>query len=321
MIRPMDGVDLRGLDLNLLVALDRLLERRSVTAAARDLGVTQPAMSRTLTRLREAVGDPLLVRAGRGVVPTDRALALRGPTTEALRAAQRVFAPPDRFDPATATGTFALALGDEAQVAFADLIASALWAASPGLDVRIRPLSAVSLDDGRRGALDLAIAPDLAALPSVAGPVTYDEFVTRRLYGRRFVVAGAAARWTFPVPLEAWLAASHAIVSFEGGGRGFVDDLLAARGLRRRVAATVTSFPSLARLVARTELLAILPEEVARTSGEALAWGPPPLPVPELPMLAIWHPGRTPDARHRFYRERVASCVAERVSAWGSEET
>lgn len=312
----MDGIDLRGLDLNLLVALDRLLERGSVGLAAKDLGVSQPAMSRTLQRLRDALGDPLLVRAGRGVVPTDRAAALREPVTEALHAFQRVFAPPPRFDPRTARGTFSVAMGDEAQVAFADGVARAIWEVAPGVDVRLRPLSAASLEEGRRGVLDLAVAPDLSPLPPTAGTLSYAEFVTRPLYTRRFVLIGARSRWSFPLPLEEWLAADHVIVSLDGGGRGFVDELLAARGLTRRVAATVTSFGGVARLVARTELLAVLPEEVVRTAGEDLAWSAPPIEVPSVPMLSIWHPARTTDARHRFLRDRVASAIRERSSSF-----
>ncbi|MCA9570077.1 MAG: LysR family transcriptional regulator [Myxococcales bacterium] len=312
----MDGIDLRQLDLNLLVALDRLLERGSVGAAARDLGISQPAMSRTLQRLRDTLGDPLFVRAGRGLVPTDHARTLREPVTEALRAFQRVFAPPPTFDPATATGPFTIAMGDEAQVAFADGVAAAIWRAAPGIDVRIRPLSAASLDEGRRGLLDLAVAPDLGPLPPTAGAISYREFVVRPLYTRRWVVAGARGRWRMPLGLEEWLAADHAIVSFDGGGRGFVDDLVEARGLRRRVAVSLTSFVSVARLLARSELLAVIPEEVVRTVGEDLVCGPPPIELPELRMLAIWHPARTTDPRNRFLREVVSDVIRERAAPW-----
>lgn len=312
----MEGVDLRNLDLNLLLALDAVLEHGSVTDAARSLGVTQPAMSRTLQRLREALGDPLLVRVGRGSVPTDRLRALRIPVTDALRALQRVFEPPEAFDPATARGELSLALGDEAQIAYADTILAAVWARSPAVDVRFRPLSAASLDEGRRGILDLAIAPDLSALPPGAGPVDFADFVVQRLYVRQFVVASSASRPRQPITLDEYLAASHVIVSFDGGGRGFVDDLLAERGLSRRVAASVTSFPSAVRLVARTDLLATVPEEVVHTVQADVVAAVPPIVLPSIPMLAVWHPRRTPDPRHRFFREVVASAIRERSGSW-----
>ncbi len=313
----MSDIDLRTLDLNLLLALDRLLAHGSVTDAARDLGVTQPAMSRTLQRLRDALGDPLFVRVGRGLVPTDRARALAEPLEESLAAVRRVFAPPQAFDPATDRGELVLALGEEAQVAFADAIVRAVWAQAPGIDVRVRVLSEASLDQGRRGQLDLAIAPDLSALPSRAGGVPTPDFVARPLYTRRFAVL-RSARTPAPLDLDAYLAARHVIVSFEGGRRGFVDDLLATMGHTRRVAATVTSFPSAARLVAATDLVATMPEELAYLEGGALVATPPPFDIPSLPMHLLWHARRTADPRHRVLREVVRRAVLGRVASWPS---
>jgi len=316
----MDGVNLARLDLNLLVTLDALLRHGGVTAAARELHLSQPATSRALERLREQIGDPLLVRAGRGLVPTDRARALAGPVAEALAAASRVFAPPPDFDPATATGELSIGLGDEAQVAFADAILAEIWAGSPGVDVRVRTLTERSLDEGRRGELDLALGPDLGALPRIAGDVAYDDFVARPLYLRRFVVAARPGRLPGGLDLPTFLAASHVIVSFSGGGVGFVDELLARQGQRRRVAASVTGFLSAARVAATTDLLATLPEEVVRTAQPELQVYPPPLPLPELPMLLLWHPRRGADPRHRHLREAVARAVRRRVAGWSTGE-
>ena len=150
-------MNLHQVDLNLLVAFERVLVLGSVTRAAKELGVTQPAMSRTLQRLRDSLGDPLFVKVGRTLVPTDRARALQEPLGEALRAVGRVLEPPPAFVPATATGTFTIALGEEAQVAFIDTIVEAIWAAAPQIDVRVRPLSLQTLEDGRRGIVDVAI--------------------------------------------------------------------------------------------------------------------------------------------------------------------
>jgi DNA-binding transcriptional LysR family regulator len=306
-------MSLTALDLNLLVALDALLRLGSVTDAARELHLSQPAMSRTLQRLRDVLHDPLFVRVGRGVVPTERARALTVAVSDALDAARRVFAPPPTFDPATARGEFVLGLGDEAQVAFADAILAAVWAAAPGIDIRIRRLTEASLDEGRRGTIDLAIGPDLAALPATAGAVDYSDFVAKRLYTRRFVIASRAPG---PFDLDTFCAARHVIVSFEGGGRGFVDDLLAMIGRSRRVAASVTSFPSAASLIVSSDLLGALPEEVAYTCAPGLHVSAPPFDVPELPMLLLWHPRQNADPRHQFLRERVAASVVARVAGW-----
>jgi len=304
-----------SLDLNLLMVLERLLARQSVSGAATDLGLSQPAASRALARIRETLGDPILVRAGRSMVLTERARGLVAPVSAALEAAQQVFAPPPDFDPQTATGTFTVALGDEAQAAFLGPLFARLQAEAPNIDLRIYPLQAVSLDQARRGELDLAIGPDLSALPSIAGAVDLSEVVARPLYTRRFVVAAAPGAWPEPPDLDAYLAAQHAIVSFEGGGRGFVDELLAARGLRRRVAVSVSSFQAVARLVARTRLLAVMPAEVCHTAGGALVAHPPPIDLPQMPMLVLWHPRRTTEARHRFLRQLASDVVCEQVDA------
>ncbi len=306
-------MDLRQVDLNLLVAFERVLSLGSVTLAAKDLGVTQPAMSRTLQRLRDSLGDPLFVKVGRSLVPTDRARALQEPLTEALQAVGRVLEPPSDFDPKTATGTFTLALGEEAQVAFVDTIVKAIWAEAPNIDVRVRPLAYQTLEDGRRGIVDVAICPEFSALP---GPkVDLSEMVQKKLYTRSFVVV-RARRHPKRLTLSQYAAASHVIIASDGAGRAFVDDMLEALGQRRRVAATVTSFPIAARLVANTDLVATLPADVVHTSGLELVAHTPPFSIPRIPMMLLWHPRRTSDARHRFLRTLVHDAVRDRAATW-----
>jgi DNA-binding transcriptional LysR family regulator len=306
-------MNLREADLNLLVAFERLLALGSVTRAARELGVTQPAMSRTLQRLRDSLGDPLFVRVGRTLVPTDRAKALQEPLGEALRAVGRVLEQPPAFDPKSATGTFTLALGEEAQVAFVETIVETIWAAAPGIDVRVRPLALQTLEDGRRGIVDVAICPEFSALP---GPrVDLSEMVQKKLYTRSFVVV-RSRRHSKRLTLARYAAASHVIVASDGAGRAFVDDMLEELGYRRRVAATVTSFPIAARLVASTNLVATMPEDVVRTSGLELVAHAPPFTIPRIPVMLLWHPRRTPDARHRFLRTLVHDAVRRRTASW-----
>ena len=301
---------LGALDLNLLVALDRLLATSSVTLAAEELGLTQPAMSRSLQRLRDVLGDPLLVRVGRGLVPTPRAQALAPAVSEALQAARRVFARPEPFDPATARGEVRIAMGDESQATFGPAILESIWRQAPGVDVRLRRLSLETVQEGLSGKIDLAITPDLTALPASAGPPPdLREFVVRKLYERRFVVASSPQHPRRRFTLESFAAADHLLVGFDGSGRGFVDDLLEARGLRRRVAATVTNFASATQLVARSRLIATLPEEAVRTAGVKLVVARPPLELPTLPVMLAWHPRNTTDPRQRFLREAVVEAI------------
>lgn len=304
----MDVMNLRRLDLNLLLALDRLLAHEAVTPAARELGLSQPAMSRSLARLREAVGDPLLVPQGRGLVATERGRALRPLVTEALASVERVFAPEPIFDPATARGVFVVAAGDELQVEGGAAVALALRAAAPGVDLRLARLTAETLDESRRGAVDLAIAPDLRSLPGAGGSPDLGQLVVRPVYERRFVVVGR--RGTRAPDLDAFCAADHVIVSFEGGGRGFVDDLLEGLGRRRRVAVSVTSFHAAVALAARSALLATVPSDVVWAKGDVDAF-PPPLDVPTVPVGLMWHPRHTAAPRHRFLREVVAGAVRD----------
>ena len=307
-------MNLAALDLNLLVAFDRLLATESVTKAAKELGVTQPAMSRTLGRLRDALGDPLFVRDGRALAATPRARALSAKVDEALRAVHSVFDRPEPFVPKTARGEVRIALGNETQNAFADAILTDLWREAPGIDVRIRQLTAESAREGRTGEIDLALAPDLSTLPASAGAVDLSDYVQKRVYDRRFVVVSSPRHPRKRLTLEAYAAADHIVAGPDASGRGFVDDLLEARGLTRRVAAAVSSFSSAADVVARTSLISTLPDDVVRTSSAKLVVAKPPFPIPVLPMLLLWHPRHTTDPRHRFLRERVERAIRSRIA-------
>lgn len=306
-------MSLAGLDLNLLVALDRLLRSGSVTTAARELGVTQPAMSRTLARLRDALDDPLLVRDGRAMVATARARELAGPVRDALDAARRVFARPEPFEPESARGEVRIAFGEETQASFADSILTLLWQRAPGLDMRIRPLTVASAGEARRGDIELAFAPDLSSLPRGQRGPDLSEFVMRRLYDRRFVIVTSPERPRRRFSLDSYAAADHVVAGPESSGRGFVDDLLAVTGRRRRVAAAVSSFRTAAEVVARTGLVATLPDDVVRTAGVELVVAQAPLELPVLPMALLWHPRHTADPRHRFVREAVAEAIQARL--------
>jgi len=301
---------IQALDLNLLVALDRLLATSSVTLAAGELGITQPAMSRSLQRLRDVLGDPLLVRVGRGLVPTPRAEALVPVVSEALQAARRVFTRPEPFDPATARGEVRIAMGDESQATLGPAILESLWRQAPNVDVRLLRLSLETVPLALSGKVDLALSPDLAALPLSAGPAPdLREFVVRKLYERRFVVVSSPRHPRRRFTLESFTAADHLLVGPDGSGRGFVDELLAARGLHRRVAVTVSNFASATHMVAQSRLVATLPEEAVRMASVRLVVARPPLELPTLPVMLVWHPRNTTDPRHRFVRESVVRAI------------
>lgn len=296
-------------DLNLLRALEKLLTTRSVSAAARGLAVGQPAMSKTLSRLREHFGDPLLVRVGHAMVPTPRGAALIEPVQAALSAAGRALAAPEAFDPATARGQIAITMPEHAHTTVAVPLLERLQTAAPGIDLRIRSLSRTSRAEIVRGEVQLAILPDLSGLPGLPKP-DLSDFVVRPLYGDRYAVARACgrrpARWT----LDGYARARHVLVTSLGeSDTGVVDAVLSGHGLSRRVVVTVPGFLQAARLVATTDLIATLPERFLRSTGFALDVQPPPCELPELPMLVGWHSRDTHDARLRWLREQLAACV------------
>ena len=289
--------------IELLPALVALLETGSVTAAAARVGVGQPAMSRSLALLRDVTGDALLVRAGRGMARTTRGAALLPAARAALDAANAVLRRPARFDPATARGVVTIALGDDLQAALAVPLLRRLRAEAPGLDVRMRPLSAASVDEGQRGVIDLAVTPDMrpfGTMPDVS------DLVMRPVYRRRFLV-GTRRRRRFTLP--SYCAAEHVLVSPGGQEGGFVDDALAKVGARRRVAVAVPTFQAALALLQRSDLVSTLPEDVCRALAPKLFLQACPVETPVLTMCVLWAARMQSDERHRWLRRHVQEAV------------
>ncbi len=194
----------------LLPALHALLETESVTLAARRMGVGQPAMSRTLERLRATTGDALLVRAGRGLVRTRRGDELLPEVRALVAAAERVLLPSRTFESGTAVGVVTLALGDDLQAMLAAPLLARLRSEAPGLDVRVRPLGVESVSEALRGIVDVVVLPDVRGqytLPDVS------ELVLARQYTRRFVTV---TRRKERLTVAAFAEREHLLVSPRG---------------------------------------------------------------------------------------------------------
>lgn len=287
-----------------LVALDVLLRRRSVSAAARELGVTQSAMSHTLARLRARFDDPLLVRAGRGLVPTVRAEGMAPRLREAIEALSAAVAAP-RFEPAEARRSFRLAMPDYGELVLLPALLPRL-AAAPGVDlVVVRAPDAFEALAG--GAVDLVIQPrrpedDRAGLR------------TRVLFRDGFVCVVRPGHPLAEVPdLDHFVAARHLLVAPRGSFGGIVDDALAARGLRRRTVVAAPSFVAAPYLVARSDLVLTLAERVARlvAPGLGLRVLPHPLELPLFSTSMIWHDRADGDPGHGWLREQLVAAAAE----------
>lgn len=293
--------------------LERVLARQSVADAAADLGLSPSATSRALQRLRDTLGDPLLVRVGNALVPTERARALVGPTADAVEAAREVFQPVAPFDPAVARGDLVLAMGPELQEALFPTVVRRLAALAPRIDLRVHELSLQLLELAKQERLHLAVAPDLSGILPASRLPSLSDVVRTQLYVRRFVVVGAPDAWPAPPDLRAYAAADHVIMASDAAPRGFMDDRLAGCGLQRRVGCTMTTFSAVLRVVRATSMLALVPAEILPALAPDLAQHTPPLPVPEMSMDLLWHHRHTTQPRHRALRRCIAEGIREAV--------
>jgi DNA-binding transcriptional LysR family regulator len=293
---PTSQPNFRSFDLNLLRVFDEVMAERSLTRAARNLSLTQPAISNAMRRLRDTLGDELLRRSGQGVEPTPRALALWPTVREALRQLQETLAP-GAFEPASAQTTFVLAMADATAAEIVPGLAHILETEAPGLALRVLPLAT---RDPRRlledGAADLAIG----YFPAALADMTASEqaglgagFEHRRLYDGEYVAVmrtgHALARG--PLTLARFCAARHLLVSFSGRPFGFIDEALASLGERRRVVMTVNQFFTAGQVVANSNLLTVLPRHFVRTTGMApnLLLRDLPFDVPPVHVDMLWH--------------------------------
>lgn len=302
----MDNADV---DLNLLAALDVLLAEGSVTGAARRLGLSSSAMSRTLARLRSATGDPLLVRAGRGLVPTPRAAELRDRVHELARDARAVLRPHNaHVDVATLELTFTIR-GSEAFLEFlSGPVVAAVTRAAPRVRLRFAPKPDKDARPLREGLIDLEIGLLGTSAPEIRTQFLFhDKYVGVARTGHP-LLAGAG------VTPERYAACNHVVASRDGDVVEPVDDALANLGLRRTVMVVVPGYPDAMRIARRSDLVAVVPRSCL---GNALASDHPataglerfelPLPMPEFRISAIWHPRMDADPAHRWLRNTVMS--------------
>jgi DNA-binding transcriptional LysR family regulator len=302
----------RTLDLNLLRVFDEVMAERSLTRAARNLALTQPAVSNALRRLRDTLGDELVRRSGQGMEPTPRALLLWPAVRDALRQLQQSLAP-SRFDPAQADTTFVLAMADATAAELVPRLVDIIEAEAPGVSLRVVPLATRDprklLDDE---AIDLAVGyfpavvADLTARAQVGKAVA---FATQRLYGGEYVCVMRADHplASGPLTLNRFCAARHLLVSFSGRPFGFIDEALATLGRERRVVLTVNQFFTAGRVVANSNLLTVLPRHFVGVTGiaDALVLRKLPFAIPAVHVDALWHGRRDQDSAHRWLRNTI----------------
>ena len=309
----MPAVNLRTFDLNLLKVFDAIMAERSLTRAAEELALTQPAVSNALRRLRDTLGDELLVRKGRTLEPTPRGQELWPAVREALQSLQNSLSP-SVFDPATATNTFVLTMADATAAELMPGLMDVLARQAPGISIRVIPLTTRDprkvLDDGLA---DLAIGhfpAVLADLTARAQAGASETFKHHRLFVGDYV---CVMRKDHPLAkgkltLDRFCDASHMLVSFSGRAFGFIDESLVSLKRTRRVVLTVNQFFTAGKVVVQSDLLTVLPRHFVKVTGYAdkLATRELPFPVQPIQVDALWHQRLDAAAPHAWLRAQVA---------------
>lgn len=278
-IRHAHCVRLAGIDLNLLTSLDALLAEQNVTRAAKRLGVSQPAVSHSLRRLRALLGDPLLVRGRAGMMATPRGLELRASVRAALEAAEVVLRAAPAFEPATAQRTFVISMADQQAFLLLPKLFDRLAHDAPGIHVDVRPTSTETLTE-------VELAVDVFA----ESPANmHEQALSREDFVCVLRKGSAAARGTFD--RARYLAMRHLLVAPRGTPGGRVDDLLARGGERRKVALRVPHFLVAPHVVATTDLVWTAPGSIARAFVEylPLVLREPPMRIDGFTVKMRWH--------------------------------
>ncbi|UUZ65401.1 LysR family transcriptional regulator [Polaromonas sp. P1-6] len=317
----MNPLNFRTLDLNLLRVFDEVMAERSLTRAARNLSLTQPAVSNALRRLRETLGDELVLRSGQGMAPTPRAVAIWPAVREALQQLQESLVP-NEFVPGEANSIFVLAMADATAAELIPGLTDTLEHEAPGVAVRVLPLTTRDprklLDEET---CDLAVGyfpsvlADLTARAQSGEPL---PFLHQRLYDGEYVCVMRKDHplATGPFTLNRYCAARHLLVSFSGRPYGFVDESLASLGRKRQVVLTVNQFFTAGRVVANSNLLTVLPRHFVRVTGiaEQLVLRPLPFDVSPVHVDAVWHRRSQQSSAHVWLRQAVMQAADKAFS-------
>ena len=287
-------------DLNLLLTLEVLLAEGSVVRAADRLRLRPSAMSRALARVRKVVGDPLLVRAGRGLVPTPRALELRDRVGPLVDAAREILRPAETLNLGQLVRTFTLRNSDGFVESFGPAILARIAKEAPGVRLRFVQKLDKQSDSLRQATVDLETG--------VVEPTTGPELRTQALFRDRLV---GVVRKTHPlargkVTLARYAAGRHVLVSRRGDS-GLIDEALQRAGRERAIAAIVSGFSGALALARGSDLIATVPERHTAALREQLHTFRLPLPMDEITVSLLWHPRLDADPAHRWLR----ACVRE----------
>lgn len=303
----MRGIELKDLDLNLLVVFLQLLRDRRVTTAAEALDLSQPGVSSALNRLRKLLGDDLFYRTGGGMKPTPYAEELAEPIGEALALIQQTVNQRSSFDPLASSRRFVIAMTDVGEIYFLPSLMRTLSKVAPGVTIStVRNNRVMLKEDMEDGKVDLAIGllPDLKT-----------DFYQRRLFrqGHCCLFRIGHPLDDAPFGVEEFAAAEHVVVVSAGTGHGKTDDLIERSAIRHNVRLRVPHFVALPYILEETDLVATVPERIATrlASSFPLRSVPHPLNLPEIQINLFWHAKYHREAGNQWLRTLMCETFSE----------
>ncbi len=304
-IAPMREVNISSLDLNLLVALKALLDERHVTRAADKIGLSQPAMSRALGRLRVMFKDQLLVKGATGMTLTARASELVQPVQKILNDINQIMTAPT-FEPAEMTGDIVIATRDYEMAAVLPQAIKAIAEEAPGLTIRIVPMFGDDLSPLDRHEVDFVIA----------GTDRKSSTLSRKtLFSDNFMCVVSAEQDVAKkkLTMESYLAMRHCIITFTNYRSGIVDAALAQMGLERKAVVTIPQFLAASYIVANSDLILTIPRGLGKLFLESKQFAPLDLPfqVPSFSIYIYWHIRSENNPIHSWVRQKIISIASE----------
>jgi len=307
------------LDLNLLRVFDAVMTEQNLTRAANLLAMTQPAVSNALRRLRDTLGDELVIRTAHGVKPTSRAEEL-WPVVRRAMADLEAAVTPETFDVSRASTTFRMAMADATAALWLPFLVRSIERDAPGLNVRMVPLTTREPRPMLlRGDIDLAIGffPGVVAQLASGQNTAVSQIRHERLYTGEYV---CVMRKDHPLAnqeltLDKYCEAHHLLVSFSGRAKGLMDEALSALGRQRRILLTVNQFFTAGRVVASSDLITVLPKHLIASTGmaEALIAKELPFELPDVHVDMLWHERDARNPAHKWLRSQLSASTEEGI--------
>lgn len=294
-------MNLRSLDLNLLLVFDAVYCERSISRAAQKLHLSQPTVSNALARLRQRLADPLFERSAQGMAPTPRAKKLADPIRQALNVLEQGLRDDGAFDFANSTREFVVAVEDYGETVIVPRFVKWLAGVAPQISIRIRPEASAQLKaELREGSVDLALDYFALTDPSYRSKAVLTE--TLKSLSRR-----DHPTLQERLSLDLFLALPHVVLSAPANAQPMIDLALAKRGLQRHVAVSVPHFISMPLMVQATDMICTLPARMAHLYADnfRLRLHAVPLRIPQFPVYLMWHKSIEADAGHQWFRSHL----------------